>query len=635
MKKRLSLILLGCVMASQVCVASSGTASRSVERPNIIWLVTEDNSVDYLRLYDPDGAPMPTVERLAKKGIVFNNAFSNTPVCSTARSAIISGCYGPSTFTQFHRSAIKVPLPGDLHMFPWYLRQAGYYTSNNAKQDYNFLMGENVWDESSKKASYRRREPGQPFFHVQNFEITHESRLHFSRQQWERQASQSDVEKVPVFPIHPDTPLFRYTNARYRNLHKAADAQLEAFLKELEADGLMDDTIIFYYGDNGGVLPGSKGYIYERGLHVPMVVYVPERWRHLMPFDKAVNGPAQPGIRVDGFVQFIDLAPTVLNLAGISLPKEMDGRPFLGGNVELEELNKRDFAFSYADRFDEKVDLVRAIRKGKYKYIRNYQPFNVDALQNNYRYRMLAYQEWKQLYNEGRLSEEQARFFKPRPVEALYDLETDPFELHNLAPSPEYRETLIGMREMLHDRLCSMPDLSFIPECVLHAEAAENPFVYGQEQKKQIAQLVRIADLALLPWAQAREEIGKALGSENPLHRYWAVIVCTSFSERAAEFVPRIRRMATDDANNLVRMRAAEYLGLTQMEDPRPFLIDCLKHSRSVEEATLILNTVVLLHDSGPDFRFSLDRSWVPSEWLANSKSNVVRRFEYLEGTHP
>jgi arylsulfatase A-like enzyme len=172
-----------------------------------------------------------------------------------------------------------------------------------------------------------------------------------------QQPTVTDPDSVAVFPLHPDTPIFRYTNARYHDLHIQADDQIGTFIGQLEADGLMEETIIFYYGDHGGVLPGSKGYLYERGLHVPMVVYVPEKWRHLFP--------AGPGSRMDGFIQFVDLAPTVLNLAGIPVPDEMDGRPFMGEGVTREGLEQRDVAFSHADRFDEKIDFVRAIRKGQ------------------------------------------------------------------------------------------------------------------------------------------------------------------------------------------------------------------------------------------------------------------------------
>lgn len=622
MMHRLPLLAALVALGLTGATLSADTACCPTERPNILWLVTEDNSVHYLRLYDEGGAPMPTVERLAEQGIVFNNAFSNAPVCSTARSTIISGCYGPRVFTQFHRRSVKVPMPEGLRMFPWYLRQAGYYTTNNSKEDYNFIKGEGVWDTSSQQASYRNRKEGQPFFHVQNFGTTHEGNLHFSETEMMEQKTTTSPASVDVFPVHPDTDLFRYTNAKYRDQHIKVDKELESFVQQLEEDGLMEDTIIFYYGDHGGVLPGSKGYIYERGLHVPMVVYIPEKWQHL--------APAKPGSRVDGFVQFTDLSATVLNLAGVDLPEGTDGRPFLGKGVDLDELNARDTTFSYADRFDEKYDFVRGLRKGKYKYMRNYQPFNVDGLQNNYRYKQLAYEEWRDLYKSGSLTPEQAQFFKARRAEALYDVEADPFEMNNLVGNRQFRDLLKSMRGALRKQVNSMPDLSFIPEPVLFKEAAANPVAYGQAQQDRIRKLVKVADLSLRRFKKVRDELGLALESSDPLVRYWALIVCSQFGETAKPFAKKAGDLRESDPDNLVRMRAAEFLGLAGIEDPRPALTQCLKDASSFQEAAFILNTITLLHDGG--YPFTLDRDWVPAEWLENRQSNVLRRFQYIEG---
>ncbi|MEX0321768.1 MAG: sulfatase-like hydrolase/transferase [Puniceicoccaceae bacterium] len=601
------------------------------DRPNIVWLVTEDNSIHYLKLYDEGGAAMPTVEKLASEGIVFNNAFSNAPVCSAARSTIISGCYGPRAFSHFHRRSVLVPMPDGLKMFPTYLREAGYYTTNCSKEDYNFIKTEGVWDASSGKASYRNRKPGQPFFHVQNFGTTHEGRLHFSEKQYRNEKTTTDPETVSIFPVHPDTHLFKYTNAKYRDLHMKVDAEMGKFVKQLEEDGVLDDTIIFYYGDHGGVLPGSKGYIYERGVHVPMVVRIPEKWKHLAPFDKAQGRPIATGNRVDGFVQFIDLGPTVLNLAGIEVPKLVDGKPFLGKGVELAELNSRDTAFCYADRFDEKYDFVRTLRKGKYKYMRNYQPFNFDGLQNNYRYKMLAYEEWRDLYEAGKLTPEQAQFFEPRPAEALFDVEADPFETVNLAGKRKYREKLVEMRKAMKEQVRALPDLSFIPEPVLYTDAAKNPVAYGQKHKKRISQLANVADLNLRPFKNATEPLDKALSSNDALKRYWGLVICSSFGKEAAAYADKARELAKSDPDNLVRMRAAEFLGLIGAEDPRPVLIECMKNAKNDEEAAFILNTVTLLHDSNPGYKFTMDRSWVPADWFDKDRSNMIWRYEYLE----
>ena len=256
-----------------------------VERPNIIWLTTEDDSTHYMKLYNEDGVSMPAIEKLASNGVVFDNAFSNAPVCSVARSTLITGCYAPRIFTQYHRPAKHVPLPKDVMPMPYYLKKAGYYTTNNHKQDYNFILPDEVWDESSTKATYKNRKAGQPFFHVQNHTITHEGNLHFSQEMIDK-TTDEDLEHIKVFPYHPDTKTFRFSYHHFQKRHKLADQQMDDFLKDLDEQGLMEDTIIFYYGDHGGVLPRSKGYTYESGLQIPLVVYVPEKWKHLIPYDR-------------------------------------------------------------------------------------------------------------------------------------------------------------------------------------------------------------------------------------------------------------------------------------------------------------------------------------------------------------
>lgn len=591
-------------------------------RPNIVWIVSEDNSVHYSRLYEKSGAPMPTIEKLAKQGLVFNHAFSNAPVCSVARSTIISGCYAPRVGAQYHRRSELAPLPPDLKMFPQYLREAGYYTTNNSKEDYNFIKGAEVWDESSQKASFRNRKEGQSFFHVQNFGVTHEGQLHFSEEKMENTKTENDQESVRPFPYHPNTPTFRYTYAKYLDHHQRVDQQIGQFLQQLEEDGLMDETIIFYYGDHGGVLPRSKGYIYESGLHVPMVVYAAEKWKHLLP--------AARGSRIDGFVQFVDLGPTVLNLAGLSVPAQMDGAPFLGKGVNLAELNKRNTTFSYADRFDEKYDLVRAVRKGKYKYMRNFQPFNFDGLYNFYRYKMLAYQEWRELYKAGKLNAAQRQFFESRPAECLYDIEKDPHEINNLANDPAYAAKLKELRKALQKQLKIMPDLSFYPENKLMEEAWKNPVPFGQTHKKDISKLTKVADLSLRPFSKVEKKIAKALRSADPWRRYWALIVCSSFGEEAAVFYEEARQMAAADTENLVRLRAAEFLALNGAENPAPVIAEALKAAKTPVEANLMLNTVALIHAVKPEYKIEVKKSFFKSEWYEDNRAVFLRRLEYF-----
>lgn len=598
------------------------TQAKNGDRPNIVWVVSEDNSKHYLQLYEAGGAPMPNIEALAKEGLVFEHAFSNGPVCSVARSTIISGCYAPRVGVQYHRRMQFANLPAGVQMFPAYLKQSGYYTSNNSKEDYNFKKPEGVWNESSRKASYRNRQDGQPFFHVQNFGRSHEGQLHFSKADMETPTTTA-TNDVDVFPYHPNTPTFRYTHAKYRDLQMEIDQQIGAFIDQLKADGVYDNTIIFYYGDHGGVLPRGKGYIYESGVHVPMVVHFPPKWRHL--------APAEPGSRLNGFVQFIDLGPTVLHLAGVKVPKNMDGKPFLGKGVSQAKLDRRDMAFSYADRFDEKYDLVRAIRKGKFKYMRNFQPFNFDGLFNFYRYKMLAYKEWRVLFDEGKLNAAQKQFFETRTPEALYDLEKDPHETNNLAADPVYATTLKSLRKQLNKQLSGMPDLSFLPEPYLVQEGLNNPVQFGQTHKKQLKKLIQLANLQLKPFEQVESALAKALASPQPWQRYWALIVCSTFGAEATSLYAEAKNIAENDAEPLVRMRAAEFLGLAAQIDPMPVLTQIFYSAKDETTANLILNTVTLMLETDDSWAFEVKRQDVPANWIDKPNDLVNRRLEYIE----
>lgn len=595
----------------------------AADRPNVVWVVTEDNSKHWLRLYEEGGAAMPNIERLAERGLVFENAFSNAPVCSVARSTLISGTYAPRVGAQYHRRSAYAPMPDGVRMFPRYLRDVGYYTTNNSKQDYNFV-DRGMWNESSGKATYRNRAPGQPFFHVQNFGNTHEGQLHFSAEDMASEANRTASDSVEVFPYHPDSPTFRYTYARYHDLHAKADELIGEFLDQLKADGVADDTIVFYYGDHGGVLPRGKGYAYESGLNVPLVVYAPPKWRHLLP--------AEAGSRTEAFVSFIDFGPTVLNLAGALVPQGMDGKPFMGKGVSPRDLAERDETFGYADRFDEKYDLVRTFRKGRYKYMRNYQPFNFDGLFNEYRYRMLAYKDWKAQYDADALNAAQRQFFEARSAEALYDIENDPHEINDLSKDPKYADVLEDLRQRLTDQVKSMPDLSFVPETDMVADALSNPVAYGQAHKERIAGLVDTANLSVRRFADAKKGIAQALASKDPHQRYWALIVCSSFGEEASSFVKTAKRIASKDAHNLVRVRAAEFLGLIGAEEPQETIYAALKNSKALVEANLILNTATLLRDGPRGYEFDLAPELFPAEWREDPRSNVNRRVNYFLG---
>jgi len=621
-------IFIAGILAIISSTANAGTA----KQPNILWLITEDNSKHYLKLYDEAGAVMPNVERLAAQGLTFNNAFANSPVCSTARTTLATGIYGPRLGTYQHRGYQEVPLPDGFKTFNQTLRAAGYYTTNRAKTDYNFLNKNELWDESSGKASWRNKKPEQPFFHVQTFAITHEGKLHFKEGAIKNAATKHDPEKVTLAPIYPDTPTFRYTMARTLDNHRKADNQMGDVLKQLEQDGELENTFIFYFGDHGGVLPGSKGYLFERGLSVPLVVRVPENFKHLVAED--IRGD---NIRVDGLVSFIDFAPTMLALAGLAPEKEMDGTSFLSPKITLKELNKRDTVFGHADRFDEKSDLVRSIRVGKYKYIRHYQPYYSDSLYAYYRYRQLAFKEWKQLHQAGKLTPEQASFFEMSGAESLYDVESDPYETNNLVKEQKHQATLLSLRKSLQQQVRKLPDLGFIPESIWLEESKGQAFDFAKQKQASIAELIDIADMQLKPYKQVEKKLKHYLEKGDEVQQVWALIGLSAFDKQASGNVAQVKAILANSASSLVKARAIEFLTLHNAIEPISALSQVIVEEKNPLTQVELLNIAAFIYEqTGKSFplpatvtlkkpkrgssTFKID-TWIYERWLYISQA--------------
>ncbi len=603
--------LLFLIVSNSICWAA--------DRPNVVWIVSEDNSHHYLKHFFPDGIPTPQIEAMAAHGLTYDHAFSNSPVCSVARTTLATSCFGPRIGTQFHRRSEQATLPDGLQMFPAYLREAGYYTTNNSKEDYNAGPSKGVWDESSKKASWRNRsETSQPFFHMESHAQSHESSLHFSKQVYDNHVLSVDPKTVQLADYFPDTPLFRFTHAYYLERMQIIDSIVGDTLSKLKEDGLLEETFVFYFGDHGGVLPRGKGYIYESGLHVPLVVRVPEKWKHLVDAEK--------GSRINGFVSFVDFGPTVLNLAGVEVPSQVDGKPFLGNGITTEEVNQRNEAFGYADRFDEKYDFMRSLRKGRFQYIRSFQPFLPDGLQNNYRYQMLAYQEWRDLYKAGKLNAQQQQFFQAKPVEMLFDVEADPHEVHNLAKDSDHQKALIDLRTRLNKTLRTLPDLSYYPESHL-ISVMNNPVAFGKSHQSEIGELADIADLALVDFVRAKTDLQAALNSDNPWKRYWAAMTCSAFGEQAKSFEAEVEHLLNDESLH-VQMRAAEFLGFINVQDPQPLLRKIINSTDNPVLATEALNSVVYFQDHhSPPYPCQVETlKPIPSN------DGTIRRIDFLSG---
>jgi uncharacterized sulfatase len=420
------------------------------ERPNILWITCEDMSPD-LGCYGDEWSHSPHIDRLATQGARYTQAFSIAGVCAPSRSALITGMY-PTTISTHHMRCKAVP-PPYVRCFPEYLRAAGYYCTNNVKTDYNFDAPLTAWDECSRQAHWRNRPAGQPFFAVINLTVTHESRIRAPDEQFEQSTrsltpqERHDPADAKLPPYYPDTPVVRQDWARYYDLITAMDDQVGDILRQLEEDGLADDTIVFFYSDHGRGLPRAKRWIYDSGIHVPLII----RW----------PGRLEPGSVRDDLVSFVDFGPTVLSIAGVPVPEHMQGRPFLGE----QKAEPRDCIFAARDRMDETYDIIRAVRDKRFKYIRNFKPGRPYAQYIDYMEQMPTMREMRRLNKAGELVGPQKIFFLPeKPEEELYDTRADPHEIRNLAGSPEHRETLERMRAVLKKWMAETHDLGLIPE---------------------------------------------------------------------------------------------------------------------------------------------------------------------------
>ncbi|HYE98815.1 MAG TPA: sulfatase, partial [Planctomycetota bacterium] len=338
------------------------------DRPNILWITVEDMS-PALGAYGDAFARTPHLDRFARESVRYTRAFATAPVCSPARFGLITGMYATTLGTQRLRSAF--PVPPHVRGFPSWLRESGYYCSNNVKTDYNVadeprFIAE-AWDASSPQAHWRGRPAGRPFFAVVNDMTTHQTRMSaWPREQFVRDVQSrlspeeiADPAKVPLPPYFPDTPAARETLARAYDCIAVMDKNVGRILRELADDGLAEDTIVFFFSDHGHGLPRHKRVLHDSGMRVPLLVRFPSKYAHL--------APAPPGSTVDRLVSFVDFAPTVLALAGIGRPSHMQGRDFLRGP-------ERAHVFGARDRVDEAFDVARSVHDGRWLYIRTYMP---------------------------------------------------------------------------------------------------------------------------------------------------------------------------------------------------------------------------------------------------------------------
>lgn len=503
-----SLFFSGLPLCVGLAIVAFATGAEAQGQPNILWLSSEDNGPE-LGAYGDSYVDTPNLDRLANRGLVYLNAWSNAPVCAPARTALITGMYPAANGAHHMRSRTR--LPAQVQMFPQLLRDAGYYTTNNAKEDYNLEKPGQLWDESSTDAHWRNRPDGVPFFAVFNFGATHESQIRRRPHQLVH-----DPAGVVLPAYHPDTPEVRRDWAQYYDKLTEMDAQVGAHLADLAAAGLADDTIVVYFGDHGVGLPRGKRSLNDSGLRVPLIVYVPPRFRDM------AGERYRPGSTTDQLAAFVDLAPTMLSLAGLAPPEHMHGGALLGAY----QARPGDYLHGFRDRMDERYDFVSGVRDARYLCVRNYMPHRIYGQHVSYMFETPTTQVWKALYDADRLEPPQTFFWETKPAEELYDLQTDPHEVRNLASDPGQQGTLQRLRAALRDHLLSIRDLGFLPEPELHDKTgAGAPYRLGHDAVRYpLETILDTAELASQPGIEAVAELKVALSHPDSTVRYWGAV---------------------------------------------------------------------------------------------------------------
>lgn len=460
------ILLAGCISAE-----TPVPVSVTLERPNIVWISAEDMG-PRLGSYGDEVARTPHLDALARESTRYTRVFTTAGVCSPSRAAIITGMHQVSLGAHHMRTLSGAPFapeptpysivpPHYVKTFTEYLRAAGYYTTNNVKEDYQFETPITAWDESSDSAHWRNRaDPDQPFFSVFNFTTTHESRI------WPDPGAAFDAMGLPaemappppdplvtdpaavsVPPYYPDTPTVRRDIAQQYDNIAVMDAQAGEILSQLQEDGLAENTIVFFWSDHGDGMPRHKRWLYDSGLHVPMIIHVPGQ-------DAAVN---------EDLVSFLDLAPTVLSLAGVEPPAHMQGHALMGAYAG--EAGGHSYVYAARDRFDEQYDMARAVRDTRFKYIRNYRPEKPYVLWMAFANVMPTMQELHRLHMAEELDAIQSLWMADsRPVHELYDTDSDPFEINNLAYDPAHGSTLSRMQEALDNWMQTSGDWGLASE---------------------------------------------------------------------------------------------------------------------------------------------------------------------------
>lgn len=585
-KKHFSFMTMGLALSPLISL-SSYNEEKSDDLPNILWLVSEDNS-PMLGCYGDEFATTPNLDAMASDGFLYTHAYANAPVSAPTRNTIITGVYANSAGNQHMRSSYAKS--EEIKTYAELLRQAGYYCINNAKTDYNTssIDPDKIWDESSNKAHYKNRASDQPFFAVFNTSITHESSIHKSIPNDELR---HNPEEVPLPPYHPATSEMKHDWAQYYDKLEDMDKWVGKKLQELEDAGLADNTIVFYYGDHGGVLARSKRYVYETGTRVPFIVRIPKKYKHLFPAKKT-------GSKVDRIVSFVDLAPTLLSITGLPIPSYMQGDAFLG----RQKTEDPQYAYMFRGRMDERYDMSRAVRDARYRYIRNYMPYRVYGQHLEFLWRAPSIRSWEEAYLNGDCNEVQSAFWEPKPVEELYDTENDPWEVNNLAENPEYNEVLQRLRGANRSWVERIKDTGFIPEADWQERTNGMPMYDCMRSGAiDLEPIIDAAETATLGKVENLERLQSYLTNEESAIRFWGATGLLILGEKAAPLTDDILNALTDNSVSVITVAAEAAYNLGKKAEARKALLSVLENENEFAR-TRAMNVIDCIEDDASNY---------------------------------
>lgn len=514
------------------------------DQPNILWLTSEDNNVNWVGCYGNPHALTPHIDRLASEGFLYTHCYSNAPVCAPMRSAWITGVHSVSMGTHPMRS--RYPIPHDrIRYYPDLLKDAGYFVGNAKKTDYNIGGREDreAWD--IDRADWNQLKQHQPFFMVINSTKSHESKAF-----GDVTNTTHDPDNIRLARYHPDIPVIRQNYAHYHDQVSKMDQDIGDALAALEKSGMAENTIVVHCSDHGGVLARSKRFLYDSGTHCPLIVRIPEKYKHLRP--------GQPGSKVDALVSFIDMPKTWLQICGAQTPEYLQGKTFLGPEAE-----SRDYHISYRGRMDERCDNVRAIRDNRFLYIRNYMPYAPWGQRLEYLWRMKATQAWEQHHLAGKTDAITGRFFGTKPAVELYDSAGDPDNVVNLADDPAYADDLQRLGLALDKWQRDNYDAGLIPETeIVHQSEIAGKTIYDLVRDPElydVKKLQEVSAMALQPTASDLEALQNLLASEDVGVRYWATVGCFHLSatvDAGRIDLDAIRNLLADDSHHVRAMAA-------------------------------------------------------------------------------